>query len=1585
MLSTEAPTSDKIITGSINTYDLSLLDHLPNPVLLLGRDYRLLAANSAWRHLGGSLDNPSDWLSYFSIDARQRMQDHLRSNADGECILRSTSGHIYHAAVSSWPAQEAALLLTLTDVSVLHEELARSNQQTKELIRRASEIITSTPDYQSALEGLVRLCVPTLADISILDMVTPAEKLERLAVGATDKSRENILLQLGKEYPGVISNPSHGYLHATKTSKPDYIENADELFETHARSPEHLALIRKLKIKSAVVFPLSIHGKSIGMLTLAVADSGRRFSVQELSVAEEISHLLAIALDNAMLYTAAQTELSEHTATQDLAFKLTTQIERERARLRTLVSRVPGVVWEAYGKPDLQSQRIDFVSDHVEEMLGYSTEEWLSTPNFWLQIVHPEDRERAATEAAAIFNSRKGGVSEFRWIAKDGRVLWVEARSTVILDEAGNPIGQRGVTYDITERRSLATNLQEQEQLLRLIITNVPALVAYIDKDLCYRLNNQHHTDWYLPGAPSLQTNPKVLDVIGQEAYDAVLPYMQNVLRGNPTRFETALPTQAGEFYIRASYVPHFNEEHEVEGFIALVQDITKEKSAERERIELIENERKSSQTLSDLLETIHESFITVDSEFRCTYVNKRGAEFVGKNASDLYGRVIWDAYSLIGPEYREHLIKVMQHRVTAQFENYSEQFDRWYQTDIYPSEDGATIIERDITNRKKLESALKASESQLKLVMNSVPAMIAHVDTSLRFQFVNKAFEEWLGKPLEEIVGKTYEEILGKENFDHSNTHFKQVFAGKQVTLETSSVDSTGALRTYSVTYSPNRTESGAINGFISLRRDISENKKNEEALRRSEAQWRRLVESNPIGVVLEDFDGRILEANDNYLQMIGYTRDDLAKGVLRWDTITPEKYRERDQQAIEEVRRTRRFHSYEKEYIRKDGERVSIFIGGAMLEGAGDQVVSFVLDISERKRTELELQESEDRFRAMFEQAAVGIARFELDGTWSKVNQKLCEITGFTAEELYQRTFIDITDPLDIAQDIREVARLQDGEIHSYSVEKRFMRKDGESIWVKITPSLLRNAEGEPQYYIAIIEDINEQKAAEQEKQLVSERFSAVTNTAPALIWFSDTDGQRIFFNRMWLEYTGEALENQLGEGWKEMLHPEDRERYISAYERAHRTQQDMREEYRLRHQHLGYRWILASAVPRFDDQGVFLGMIGSCIDIEERKHAEEELKNAKEAAEAASKAKDHFLAVLSHELRTPLTPVMTTIETLELDDTVPASMRPFLATIRRNIELEARLINDLLDLTRITRGKLELQLRTVDLHATILSVLEICRAEIEKKQLKLSIKLQANKYFVQGDSARLQQVLWNLIHNAVKFTPAHGTLQVTSEMQNGRIAIHIIDSGIGIASEVLPSIFDPFEQGDYTITKQFGGLGLGLAISKNLVSLHNGVLSAASAGKDQGSTFTLMFEVTEPTIQEEIRSALTSETVTASGKKKILLVDDHIDTGNALRMLLERRGYEVSTASSVESAFGLAIGSDFNLLISDIGLPDGTGHDLIQKISSVQPVKAIALSGFGTDQDIQKSKDAGFIAHFTKPFSFPQLEKMIKEILE
>ncbi len=505
------------------------------------------------------------------------------------------------------------------------------------------------------------------------------------------------------------------------------------------------------------------------------------------------------------------------------------------------------------------------------------------------------------------------------------------------------------------------------------------------------------------------------------------------------------------------------------------------------------------------------------------------------------------------------------------------------------------------------------------------------------------------------------------------------------------------------------------------------------------------------------------------------------------------------------------------------------------------------------------------------------------------------------------------------------------------------------------------------------------SERRRAEQERRRAEarireseERYRSLAEAIDQILWINDAGGRTIYVNPQYEERFGKAQDERGLAQWEERIHPSDRVAVIATRERCIAAGEPYRLEYRMRTRAGAYRWMLARVVPVRDEEGRVTSWFGAAADIQDLKAAESELRRAKDEAEAANRAKDQFLATLSHELRTPLTPVLALSSALEHDASLPPEARRRLEIVRRNAELEARLIDDLLDLTRVAAGKVRLAPEPVGLAEALGHVVEIFREEAAEKGIVLERRDVDPGAAVRADPARLRQVLWNIVKNAIKFTPRGGRIELkTRAAGSGRVAIEVSDTGVGIDPSQMARIFRPFEQ----IGPGSGGLGLGLAISSALVGAHGGSLTAESDGLGKGATFRVELPISTEPVRRPAPAPPASR-ATSLGGRRVLLVEDHRDTLAAAAMLLTELSCEVVAAPSVRDALEAARRHTFDLVLSDLSLPDGSGLDLMRRLRDERGLSGIAMTGYGMEEDRRRSRDAGFVDHLVKPITLATL---------
>jgi PAS domain S-box-containing protein len=628
---------------------------------------------------------------------------------------------------------------------------------------------------------------------------------------------------------------------------------------------------------------------------------------------------------------------------------------------------------------------------------------------------------------------------------------------------------------------------------------------------------------------------------------------------------------------------------------------------------------------------------------------------------------------------------------------------------------------------------------------------------------------------------------------------------------------------------------------------------------------------------------------------------------------------------------------------------------------------------------------QTPEDRFRLLVESVKdYALIMLDPEGYIVSWNAGAEHIKGYAPEEIIGSHFSQFYPPEDVA------ARKPERELVEAAAEGRVededwrVRKDGTRFWANVVITALRDpVTQELLGYGKVTRDLTERKAAEERLRQSEEQFRLlVEGVEEYAIFMLDPHGIVTTWNVGAQQAKGYTAKEIIGQSFTRFYPPEEQ-----ASGKPQRLLEEARTTGHARDQGLRVRKdgttfqadVLITAI--HDEHGTLRGYTKLTRDITDQLRTRE-AEAARIAAEKSSKAKDEFLAVLSHELRTPLTPVLAAASYVmsNAGDLSREEILEEMDTIRRNVLLEAQLIDDLLDLTRISRGKIELRFEAVDVHAAVQQAIEICREDVTAKGLVISTQLAAPDHWVWADPTRIRQVFWNLLTNAVKFTPEGGRIVVrTSAGPAGRILIEVLDTGLGIEPELRGRIFNAFEQGERTVTRQFGGLGLGLAITRTLVTLHHGSIAVQSEGRGKGA----VFQIELPTVAHEAEPAAPASPtpVTSASGLGILLVDDHADTRRVLARLLARLGHRVETAGDVASAVALVRSVQFDVLISDIGLPDGSGIDVMCEAKRVQPrLRGIALSGFGMEEDTRRSAEAGFERHLNKPVDFAVLQEVL-----
>jgi PAS domain S-box-containing protein len=498
---------------------------------------------------------------------------------------------------------------------------------------------------------------------------------------------------------------------------------------------------------------------------------------------------------------------------------------------------------------------------------------------------------------------------------------------------------------------------------------------------------------------------------------------------------------------------------------------------------------------------------------------------------------------------------------------------------------------------------------------------------------------------------------------------------------------------------------------------------------------------------------------------------------------------------------------------------------------------------------------------------------------------------------------------------------------------------------------------------------------EAALQESEA---KFRIITNAMPQMVWSTLPDGYHDYYNQRWYEFTGMPEGSTDGDAWNGIFHPEDQERAWALWQHCLRTGDPYEIQYRLRHRSGEYRWTLGRALPIFNDAGKIIRWMGTCTDIHDQKAAEERLKEA-------DVRKDEFLAMLAHELRNPLAPISAAAQLLQIGALNEARVRQTSQIIGRQVHHLTSLVDDLLDVSRVTRGLVELDSAQVDIGHVVADAIEQVTPLVRARHHQLGVQLTPDAPLVMGDKKRLVQVLVNLLNNAAKYTPEGGQLLLATEVRDAEVLIRVTDNGIGMAPELVARAFDMFAQAERSPDRSSGGLGLGLALVKSLVNLHHGTVSCDSAGLGKGSTFTVGL----PRLIAEARDKAAQASAPPHERTaplRILVVDDNVDAANTLSMLLEAGGHEVRTAYGARAALELAGIEAPQICILDIGLPEMDGNALAQRLRAMPQTAGavlVAVTGYGQENDRQQTLAAGFDHHLVKPVDAGELAAILARV--
>jgi PAS domain S-box-containing protein len=625
-----------------------------------------------------------------------------------------------------------------------------------------------------------------------------------------------------------------------------------------------------------------------------------------------------------------------------------------------------------------------------------------------------------------------------------------------------------------------------------------------------------------------------------------------------------------------------------------------------------------------------------------------------------------------------------------------------------------------------------------------------------------------------------------------------------------------------------------------------------------------------------------------------------------------------------------------------------------------------------------------TENFFGAVFERAAVGIAVADRDGRFVAANPRLCEILGYTADELCETTFLAITHAEDLARTRSQFERLLAGEIPKYAFEKRYVRKDGSAIWIYTTVTTLRDNSGEPRHMVGVIQELGERRLADEARN----RLAAVVESSDDAIISKTLDGVITSWNRGAERIFGHLANEAIGKPITILIPPDHLGEEPAILERMRRGERiDHYETMRLRKDGSLLN-VSLSVSPIRDGSGTIIGASKIARDITEQKRIEREaaghariLEQLNSALRETDRRKDEFLATLAHELRNPLAPIRQAALIAQAPGATDTQKRWSHDVISRQVAHMSLLLDDLLDVSRITRGSLELRIATTDLATVVDAAVETARPSIDAKGHTLAIELPGQSFRFAADTLRLAQVLANLLTNAAKYTDPGGTIRVRGARVAERIVISVADNGIGIPADALDEVFRMFSQVKTAQDRSDGGLGIGLALSKGIVELHGGTITVTSAGSGQGSEFTVELPVRGAVVARREDASISRKD--PATRRRVLIADDNRDAAESLAILLRMDGHDVNVVHDGHAAIAAFDALRPEVILLDIGMPRLDGYEVARQMRerARQKVTLVAITGWGQHGDKTRALAAGFDHHFTKPIEPEDIAALLR----
>jgi len=764
----------------------------------------------------------------------------------------------------------------------------------------------------------------------------------------------------------------------------------------------------------------------------------------------------------------------------------------------------------------------------------------------------------------------------------------------------------------------------------------------------------------------------------------------------------------------------------------------------------------------------------------------------------------------------------------------------------------------------------------------------------------------------------------------------------------------------------------------ILEINRDDTARLHAEEELRRRNEQFQFVSEHAPVIIAHIDVERRYKFVNRAYLQRFGFTADQVVGRHIA--EVAGSAAYESVRGYIDDVLQGRRVEFEQRVPYQQLGEHVvhSVFEPERDASGRVIGFVAAVLDVTDRRRAEAELKASHERQEFLIRSAGLGTFSCDLPFDTLQWNERMKAQFGLPPDaRVTITTFFERLHPDDVEPTAAAIRKAID-EHSLYDVHYRVRQVDGDYRWIRAIGRAHYDADGTAQWFDGIALDVHAERRAEE---LLRERealFREMADDAPVVLWVTDASGTCTYLSKQWYEYTGGTPAEQPPDRWADSVHPDDLAHATQVFSGANSRQVPFTVDFRMRYRDGSYRWTVDAGMPRFNANGEFQGYVGTVVDVHERKIFEQALADA-------DRRKDEFLATLAHELRNPLAPLVTALRLLEIADGDAKIQQRARAIMNRQLTQMTKLVDDLLDVSRITRGKFQLRPETVTLGDILQSAVEAASSLVTANAHRLEVSIPEEPIHLHGDPTRLAQIFLNLLNNAAKYTPPNGTLRLSVRREGGQAVIDVADNGIGIAPEMIGGIFEMFVQAEHSRELSQGGLGIGLTLVKRLVDLHGGSIAVRSEGLGKGSTFTVRLPALAAGAPQGAGDAQTLDA--ADQPRRILVADDSSDARESMELVLRRLGHDVRVAR--DGVEVLEIGEIFlpEVVLLDIGMPRMNGYEAARQIR-MRPWGAsalvVAMTGWGQPQDRERSRQAGIDHHFSKPVDPLQLQRYLQQEL-